>query len=119
MASNPAQGETSLSYSGTLSQVTVNAEVQNGEIIVTWDTTDPGGVHLCILSVQNPDGSWSNLDSGASGTYNYVNGILGHLYAFRVSATDAVGNPANAEVEVGLPRVKVLLSRRQADGDVS
>ncbi len=92
-------------YNTGLPQVTVNAEVQNGEIVVTWDASDPGGVHSCILSVQNPDGSWSNLDSGASGTYNYVNGIPGHLHTFRVSATDTVGNPANAEVEIGLPRV--------------
>jgi len=60
---------------------------------VSWTGTDDwNGVASYDLQVSTDAGTWTNWLTGTTATSSSFNGSSGHNYAFRVRATDGVGN---------------------------
>ncbi len=60
--------------------------------VVGWTATDPSGVVSYDVQVSIDAGAWRDWQLGTSATSAVYLGRSGHGYAFRVRATDALGN---------------------------
>jgi hypothetical protein len=88
-----------------VSAVHLTAAPADNDIRVTWESTDNlAGVDdgACTLDVRT-DGAWEPHPVACAGAWDY--GEPGHLYEFRVTARDHVGNAARAVAQADVPSV--------------
>jgi len=79
-------------------QVSVEAIYSGGAISVTWSAIDTiAGVAGYDLDVRMDDGDWETLLNDAQDTSYAYTGDYARRYAFRVTATDNVGNVGQGE----------------------
>ena len=88
-------------WSGTL-------RLSGGDIVVTWYASDPAGgsgLAACTVEMRDGDGDWQPFSPNCSGPDTYAGVEPGHLYTFRLTAVDNVGNVATTEAQAGVRRV--------------
>jgi len=87
---------------------TLSPAVESGALRVTWSSSDAAsGVDgsTCELRVQEDDGAWQPFSTDCAGDEVHSEAQPGHVYTFRLSATDNVSNSATAEALAHFPRV--------------
>ncbi|MFQ6102529.1 MAG: hypothetical protein ACE5OS_15055, partial [Anaerolineae bacterium] len=80
--------------------LTLTPAVEGGALRVTWSATDAAsGVDgsTCELRVREDEGAWQPFSTACAGDEVHTAAQPGHVYTFRVTATDNVGNSTSTE----------------------
>jgi RHS repeat-associated protein len=105
-ATNEGAATFRLIRDATAPHLTLDVMPGRDGVQVSWEAGDTiSGLGTCRLEVDTGDGSPEELSTNCAGTRIYTEAEPGHLYTFRLSATDNVGNAASSEAQAGLPRV--------------
>ncbi len=87
---------------------TLSPAVESGALRVTWSSSDAASgvdASTCALEVREDEGAWQPFSTACAGDEIHSAAQPGHVYTFRLSATDNVSNTATAEALARFPRV--------------
>ncbi len=87
---------------------TLSPAMENGALRVTWSISDAASgvdASACTLVVREDEGAWQPFSTDCAGDEIHSAAQPGHVYTFRLSATDNVSNTATAEALARFPRV--------------
>ncbi len=87
----------------TLPQAAVAAALDGTTVQLTWEAQDDGsGLATCELAAREDGGDWQFLSAVCAGVTAYPT-EPGHVYDFRLNATDRAGNLGSDQVRTGPP----------------
>jgi len=86
--------------------VNLSATADGTDIHLNWSATDTGsGLAMCALEYRENEGSWQPFSEECGGPDTFEDAQTGVLYTFRLTASDNIGNEAQAEANASTKHI--------------